>query len=114
VQVEQAPQLLIGGLLDGAHLRAAGVVDQDVDPSEALNGGGDRRLALAGVGHVQGEESDVAASLEVAQRVCVSRRGRDTVAALQRGVHQLAPEPTRRPGDQPNPAVRHQAVDTRP
>jgi hypothetical protein len=60
VQIEQRAQLAVRGLLDGADLGAAGVVDQDVDPAVALQDGGDCGVDRGTVGDVERDGVDQA------------------------------------------------------
>ena len=47
VGVDLPAEILERDVLDGREIRVAGVVDDDVDPAEALHAGGDRRLGRA-------------------------------------------------------------------
>ena len=71
VQLEQRPQLLVGGLLHGADLSAAGVVDEHVNPAESLDGGGHGGLTLFRGGDV--ERQRVGAVWQIAERLGAAR-----------------------------------------
>ena len=52
LDVEVGDPVLVRERLEGAGVRAAGVVDEEVDPAERLRGAGDEVLNLLGIGDV--------------------------------------------------------------
>ena len=58
VQVEQGAQLVVRGLLDGADLGAAGVVDQHVDPAVPVDGASATAASRPAVGDVERDGVD--------------------------------------------------------
>jgi len=55
VDVEHGPELVVAGVLDGRIPGVAGVVDDDVEAAETLQGRGHEPFAEVGRGHVAGE-----------------------------------------------------------
>jgi hypothetical protein len=82
-------------LLDHAERHRPGVVDDDVEPAEVLDGGLDRCEHRSAIG-------DVGAQREHAVEVVdVARERRDAVAALERCLSEGATESAARAGDEP-------------
>ena len=103
VRLELAADVGLAHLLDEAEVAVAGVVDDDVEPAEAivrLLHGGEVRVA---VGDVEGDRQDrVAVGLdEVVEGGGVAGGRGDVVASLECGDRPLATEPTGRSGDEP-------------
>jgi hypothetical protein len=105
VELEQEPELLVGGLLDRSHLRATGVVDEHVDAPEVLHRLLHRGSALPRVGDVERHDVDTLVLGEVGERLDPAR-GRDhPLAARQHGVGDRTTEAARAAGDHPHPFV---------
>jgi hypothetical protein len=81
VQLEQRPQLVFGRLLDRTYLRPAGVVDQDVDPTEFLDRLIDGAETLLWVGDVKRNRVHTVVCGEVAQLARIPGGRDDTIAA---------------------------------
>ena len=92
VHLEQRPQLVVGRLLDRPHLRAAGVVHEDVDPAEVLDRVIDRADPLVRVGDVQTHRVHPVIGGEIAQLARIPRGRDDAIAAVQSGLGQSAAE----------------------
>ena len=95
-------------LLEKTGVEVAGVIDQDVDPTELADGRLDCGLGVLGVGHVE---------LDAQQVVVVSDRRRDLpgvaaggddgVAGGQCGLGDVDAQATACAGDEPNLLVNH-------
>jgi hypothetical protein len=106
VEVEERAQLLVGRLLDG-DLRAAGVVHEHVDATEAVERDCHGGLAVRWVGHVEANRVDALGFAELGKPVGAPRRRHDGVAALQCRFRDGAAEAARRSCDEPDPCVAH-------
>jgi hypothetical protein len=103
VQLEQRPQLRVGGLLHGADLSAAGVVDEHVNPAESLDSGGHGGLTLFRGGDV--ERKRVGAVWQIAERFGAARAGDDRVTAGEGSLDDRPTEAARGARNQPNSCV---------
>lgn len=95
-------RLLLGELLDHAHRDVAGVVDDDVEPTEVLDGGCHGCLDRGPVGDVdrEGEDTVVVTDVEAVER----RRaggGDDSIAAVEGGCGEGAADATAGTRDEP-------------
>ena len=103
VRLELGAEIGVVRRLDGRHVGVAGVVDDHVDPAEAVAGGGQRLPCLGGIGHVEAErEEAVAVALdELVELLRPGRRRGDAVAGLEGGVGEGAAEAARGACDEP-------------
>ena len=103
VRLELVARVGLGQFLDHAELAVAGVVDDDVEPSEVPGGQFHRREVRRAVVDVQLQRQQRVAELlaQVIQRGGVARGGGHLVSALQRGDRPLASEAFRCSRDEP-------------
>ena len=104
VRLDLVAGVLLGELLDEAELAVAGVVDDDVQPSEMVVRLLDRGEVRRAVGDIQLDRQDrVAVGVhQIGQRRGIARRGRDLVAPLQCSDGPFPSEAPRGTGDKPN------------
>jgi hypothetical protein len=95
VIVHDLPQLLVAGLLDGADVAVAGIVDEHVDAIEVADRHLDDLLDVARVGDVEGGGAHALApeANELGQRTQAARAGDHGVAGGERGTRDLGAEP---------------------
>jgi hypothetical protein len=100
---EEPLDVVVVAFLDGGAVAVAGVVDQDVDPAEALLSLGDGRGDLRGVGDVERQrERGVGVGVgEVLDLGRVACGDDDIQATVKRCVGQRAAEAGRAAGDEP-------------
>lgn len=104
LHVEHEAHVGVGGLLDGAEESVAGVVDDDVEAAEAVDGLGDGLLDRGRVDEVDLERQQagrVGAVEGGEQALGRPGRGRDAVAAPQQGGDEGEAEAARGAGDEP-------------
>src|SRR5690606_20278476 len=101
---EHGACLRVGHLLDGGEEAVPGVVHDDVDPAEAVGGGGDglRHLRLVGEVDGQGEQARRVGAREGAEETLGRAGGRrDVLAAVEELADELEAEAARGAGDEP-------------
>ena len=101
VGVDLSAEILERDVLDRREVGVPGVVDDDVDPSEVLDAGGDRRLRRGGIGDIEGERQDPVAvgGDQVVERSRVASGGDQPIAAVEHGLGDRAAEATAGAGE---------------
>lgn len=91
---DDAPDLLVGCLLDGGENAVTGIVDDDVDRAERLERLLDDATHSLGVGDVElgGPELVAVFGAQVIESLGPAERGGDTVAAGQQAFGEQSPE----------------------
>ena len=104
VQLEEAAQLRVTRLLKRPDLRASCIVDQHVDPSEAVDDLLNDLAVTLGVSDVQRDRVESAGVLagQFVQPIQLASGSDDGVTRGERRLGQSAPEPRARAGDEPN------------
>jgi hypothetical protein len=103
VELEQRPQLLVGGLLHGPDLGSAGIVDEHVKAAEPLERLGHGRLTLIRDRDI--ERQRVSTVRQAAERVGAARTGGDRVTSVEGGLDDRAAEAARGARHQPDSGV---------
>ena len=115
MQGEQGTQLGVRGLLDGADLGPAGVVDEHVDPAVLLHRRVDGRLRRRAVGDVErdGVDQGGVGRDELVEGLGPADGGDHRVARLHGGLRDRPAEAAARAGHEPHPGVGHEGEPTR-
>jgi hypothetical protein len=89
-------------------VEVSGVVDQDVDPSEATDGRLDRSQGLLGPGDVERDDEEAVGRAEGFRRCTrTAGGGDDRVSSVQRGLHDLDTHAAPGTRDQPHHPIGH-------
>jgi hypothetical protein len=94
VGVDLGAEVVEVDVLDRADVGVSGVVDQHVEPPEAVDGGADRGAGGLLVGHVERDDGEPVAVLggEVVQRLGAADAGDDLVTGVEDGADDLPAE----------------------
>ena len=103
VGLDLGAEVGLGGVLDRGHVRVPGVVHQDVQAPERLDGGVDGPPRRGRVGHVQGDEADAVPVRvhEVREGLGAPGGGDQVVARLKDRLGEGTAQAARASGDQP-------------
>ena len=108
VGLDLGAEIIGGELLEEPGVEVAGVVDEDVDAAEALDGGGDRRHGVFGTGDVELDDEQVVGVAErLAHGVGVAAGRDDGVAGGERRLHDVDAHATAGTGHEPDVLVSH-------
>jgi hypothetical protein len=106
--LDLGPEVLGADLLEEPGVEVAGVVDQHIDPAEALHCGRDGRLGVGGVGDVELDDQEVVVGAEgSADPLGVAAGGDHGVTGGQGGLDDLDAHAAAGTGDEPNLLVSH-------
>ena len=108
VGLDLCPEVLGGEFLEEPGVEVAGVVDEDVDAAEPLDGGGHGRLGVLGTGDVElDDEQFVGLAERPGHGVGVAAGRDDGVACGERRLHDVDAHATAGTGHEPDVLVSH-------